>query len=165
MAMVASLVSCSTHKANWSNIQFHNTTAHYNIWWNGNESLKQALEMMDARCKDDYTRLLPVYKIGTKEECMSLYPQLDRAIEKSIKGIKKHSIFVDGQEHVPYIAKCYLLTAYSTFYKYDIANAASTCQMLVSQYNGTAIADEAAVLQARCASMDKRYQDAESSLD
>ncbi len=164
-AWVVGLVSCSTQKANWGNIQYHNTTAHYNIWWNGNESLKQGLALLDTKCKDDYTRLLPVYKVGTKEESMSLYPQFDRAIEKSIKGIKKHSIFVNGQEHVPYISRCYLLTAYATFYKYDLANAASTCQLLMSQYGGTAIADEAAILYARCATLDHRYLDAEGSLD
>ena len=120
---------------------------------------------METSCKDDYTRLLPVYKVATKEESMALYPQLDCAIEKSIKGIKKHSIFINGQEHVPYISKCYMLTAYATFYKHDLANAASTCQTLVAQYSGTAIADESAILQARCATMDKRYQDAENSLD
>lgn len=162
---VAILVSCSTQKANWGNIQFHNTTAHYNVWWNGNESLKQALQLMETTCKDDYTCLLPVYKVASKEESMALYPQLDNAIEKGIKGIKKHSIFINGMEHVPYISKCYLLTAYATFYKHDLANAASTCQTLVSQYGGTAIADEAAILQARCATIDKRYQDAENALD
>lgn len=164
-SLVLSFYSCSTQKANWGNIQYHNTTAHYNVWWNGNESLKAGQQQLDAQCKDDYTRLLPVYKVGTKEESMSLYPQFDRAIEKSIKGIKKHSIFVNGQEHVPYISKCYLLTAYATFYKHDLANAASTCQLLMSQYSGTAIADEAAVLYARCATLDHRYQDAESALD
>ena len=157
--------SCSTQKANWSNIQYHNTTAHYNIWWNGNESLKEGLRLLDTRCKDDYTRLLPVCKVGTKEENMSLYPQFDRAIEKGIKGIKKHSILVNGQEHVPYIAHCYILTAYATFYKHDLTNAASTCQMLVTQYSGTSIADEAAILLARCATLDHRYTDAESALD
>ena len=165
VVFATALVSCSTQKANWSNIQFHNTTAHYNIWWNGNESLKQGLVLLDDKCKDDYTRILPVYKVGTKDESMSLYPQFDRAIEKSIKGIKKHSIFVNGQEHVPYISKCYLLTAYATFYKHDFTNATSTCQMLMSQYNGTPIADEAAILQARCSTQDKRYQDAEGALD
>ena len=124
--------SCSTQKATWANIQFHNITTHYNIWWNGNESLKKGVAMMNDRYKDDYTRVLPVYKMGTKEESKSLNPQFDRAIEKSVKGIKKHSIFVDGQEHVPYIPKCYLMTAYATFYKHDFVTAASTCQMLVS---------------------------------
>ena len=34
------LTSCSTEKAKWTNIQYHNITTHYNVWWNGNESLK-----------------------------------------------------------------------------------------------------------------------------
>lgn len=157
--------SCSTQKANWTNIQYHNTTAHYNVWWNGNESLKEGLGMMERTLKDDYTRLLPVYKLGTKEEIMPFYPQFDRAIEKSVKGIKKHSIFLNGMEHVEYIPKCYLMMAYATFYKHDYANAASTCQMLLSQYQGTEIGDEAAVLYARCSTQDQRFQDAESNLD
>ena len=163
--LLLTLSACSTQKATWSNIQFHNITTHYNIWWNGNESLKKGVAMMNAQYRDDYTRLLPVYKMGTKSESQSLNPQFDRAIEKSVKGIKKHSIFVDGQEHVPYIPKCYLMTAYATFYKHDFVTAASTCQMLQTQYAGTAIGDEAAVLQARCSTMDLRYKDAESALD
>jgi tetratricopeptide (TPR) repeat protein len=164
-ALLVVVAACSTQKATWSNIQYHNITTHYNTWWNGNESLKKGVELMEQRFKDDYTRLLPVYKMGTKEESMSLYPQFDRAVEKSIKGIKKHSIFVNGMEHVPYIPKCYLMTAYATFYKHDFITAASTCQMLAIQYAGTPIGDEASVLQARCSAMDHRYQDAESALD
>ena len=159
------VLSCSTQKATWSNIQYHNTTAHYNVWWNGNESLKKGIEMIENQCKDDYTRMLPVMKVGTKEECMAMNPQFDRAVEKSVKGIKKHSIFVNGMEHVPYIAQCYLLTAYATFYKHDYVTSASTCQMLMTQYDGTAISDEAAVLKARCSSMEQRWVDAENSLD
>lgn len=159
------LCGCSTQKANWSNIQFHNTTAHYNVWWNGNESLKQGKALLDAKVKDDYTRILPVYKVGTKDDAMSFNPQFDRAVEKSVKCIKKHSIFVDGREHVPYISKCYLMTAYASFYKQDWVTTSSTCQMLVSQYDGQDIADEAAVLMARCSTMDGRFVDAESALD
>ena len=29
--------SCSTEKAKWTNIRYHNITTHYNVWWNGNE--------------------------------------------------------------------------------------------------------------------------------
>ena len=163
--IMAGVVSCSTQKATWSNIQFHNTTTHYNIWWNGNESLKQGLKQLNTNVKDDYTQILPVYKVGTKEECASLSPQFDRAVEKGIKGIKKHSIFVDGREHVPYVPKCYLLTSYATFYKHDYTTTASTCQMLTIQYAGTAVADEAAILQARCSALDGRLVDAETALD
>ena len=165
VGLTAAVCSCSTQKATWSNIQYHNLTTHYNIWWNGNESLKKGVEEIETRCKDDYTRMIPVVKLGTKEEVMPIYPNFDRAVEKSLKGIKKHSIFVNGQEHVPYIAKCYMMTAYATFYKHDYVTAASTCQMLASQYAGTEIGDEASVLMARCSTMDQRYQDAESALD
>ena len=165
VGLTAAVCSCSTQKATWSNIQYHNLTTHYNIWWNGNESLKKGVEEIETRCKDDYTRMIPVVKLGTKEEVMPIYPNFDRAVEKSLKGIKKHSIFVNGQEHVPYIANCYMMTAYATFYKHDYVTAASTCQMLASQYAGTEIGDEASVLMARCSTMDQRYQDAESALD
>lgn len=157
--------ACSTQKANWANVQYHNTTTHFNVWWNGNESLKEGVEKMESGLKDDYTRLLPVYKLGTKEDVMALNPQFDRAIEKSVKGIKKHSIFVGGMEHVEYIPKCYMMMAYATFYKHDYVSAASTCQMLRSQYQGTAVGDEAAVLYARCSTQEGRYQDAEEYLD
>ena len=102
------LISCSTHKARWGNIQYHNTTCHYNVWWNGNESLKEGRKTLATTAVDDYTRLLPPEQLGTEENAHSIYPQMDRAIEKGIKGIKKHSIYLKGVEHVPYIKECYL---------------------------------------------------------
>ena len=163
--MAVLLTSCSTQKADWTHVTYHNTTAHYNVWWNGNESLKKGVENMNKQLRDDYTRLLPVYKTGTKEQCMAYKSDFDRAIEKGIKGIKKHSIFIDGQEHVAYIPKCYLLTAYASFYEHDFATAANTCQVLAAQYAGTAVGDEASVLLARCSTMQQRYNDAETALD
>ncbi|MBP5540921.1 MAG: tetratricopeptide repeat protein [Bacteroidales bacterium] len=157
--------SCSTQKATWANIRYHDVTTHYNIWWNGNESLKKAVAAIEKNTKDDYTRVLPVMVVGTKESNMAQNPDLDRAIEKGIKGVKKHSIFVDGREHVPHIADCYLLTSYATFYKHDFSTTANSCQMIIYQYGGTAVADEAAVLMARCSTMEKRYTDAENALD
>lgn len=159
------LASCSTQKAGWSNVAYHNTTARYNVWWNGNESLKKGVTQLETTVKDDYTRLLPVYKMGTKEQAAAANPLFDRAIEKGIKGVKKHSIIADGAEHVPYIPKCYLLTAYASFYKRDLVTAASTSQMISAQFPGTATGDEAALLLARCSAMEGRYFDAESALD
>ncbi len=103
--------------------------------------------------------------LGTDENARSVYPEMDRAVEKGIKGIQKHSIFVKGREHVPYIKECYLLTAYATFYKRDYVATANACNILVSQFQGTRAADEGAVLLARCLTMERRYQEAESALD
>ena len=156
---------CSTEKAKWTNVQYHNTTCHYNVWWNGNESLKAGLEKLRKQAVDDYTTFLPVEYLGTADAARSANPEMDRAIEKGIKGIKKHSIFVGGEEHVPYIKECYLLTAYATFYKQDYVSTANTCNILISQFKGTHAGDEGAVLLARCMTQEKRYAEAEATLD
>lgn len=165
VAIVTLLASCSTKKAKWTNVQYHNTTCHYNVWWNGNESLKSGLEKIQKNTVDDYTNFLPVEKIATEEVARSANPEMDRAIEKGVKGITKHSIYLNGEEHVPYIKECYLLTAYATFYKQDYVATLNTCNILVSQFNGTRAGDEGAVLMARCMSREKRYTEAESTLD
>lgn len=159
------LVSCSTEKAKWGNIQYHNTTCHYNVWWNGNESLKEGRQKLYETALDDYTRLLPPEILGTPEDARSINPQMDRAIEKGVKGIKKHSIYVKGVEHVAYIKECYLLTAYATFYKQDYLSTVNTCNILVSQFPGTRAGDEGSVLLARCLVREKRYAEAETALD
>lgn len=159
------LTSCSTEKAKWTNIQYHNLTCHYNVWWNGNESFKVGMEKLRQNAVDDYTQFIPPENIGSEEVARAIYPEMDRAIEKGVKGIQKHSIFVKGQEYVPYIKECYLLTAYATFYKHDYPSTANTCNILIQQFTGTHVGDEGAVLLARCMTMEKRYEEAEAALD
>lgn len=159
------LAACSTEKAKWTNIQYHNLTTHYNVWWNGNESLKTGRQKLYASVVDDYTQLLPVEPLGTDENAQSIYPEMDRAIEKGVKGIKKHSIYIKGQEYVPYIKECYLLTAYATFYKRDYPSTTNTANILISQFKGTRAGDEGAILLARSLSMERRYNEAEAMLD
>ena len=162
---LALLASCSTQKAKWANVQYHNVTCHYNVWWNGNESLKEGREKLFKAAVDDYTMLLQPENLGTEDNARSVNPEMDRAIEKGVKGIKKHSIFVKGEEHVPYIKECYLLTAYATFYKQDYVSTANTCNILISQFAGTRAGDEGAVLLARCYIREKRFAEAEAALD
>ena len=166
LVLAAMLVaSCSTQKAKWANIQFHNTTCHFNVWWNGNESFEEGVRKLEKVHTDDYTQILPVYKLGTKEQAMTVFPEMDKAIEKGLKGITKHSIYLQGREYVPYVKKCYLLTAYSTFYKKDYAATTNTCNLIITQFSGTSTCDEARILLARNKSMQKMYTDAEADLD
>jgi len=159
------LSGCSTQKAKWANITYHNTTCHYNVWWNGNESLKDGLKKLEKAHKDDYTDILPVYKLGTTAQAQSVKSQMDKAIEKGVKGIKKHSIYVQGKEHVAYVKHCYMLTAYASFYQKDFASTANSCRLIMSQYGGSQTGDEARILLARCLTQEGRYEDAEQALD
>ncbi len=158
-------VSCSTQKTDWKNVQYHNITCHYNVWWNGNESLKKGLVKLQQAAEDDYTQILPVYQLGTKEQAMNVKNEMDRAIEKGLKGIKKHSIYQKGKEWVAYVKNCYLLTAYGTFYEQDYTATDNTCRLIISQFNGTKEADEAKILLARSFTQQKQYADAEMQLE
>ena len=159
------VLSCSTEKDTYLNKKYHNTTAHYNVWWNGNESLKAAVAELNEKVVDDYTKILPIYRLGDKQEVISVAPKLDRAIEKGAKGVQKHSMSSHGKEQIEYVKRCYLLTAYAYFYKQEYLTAASTCRFIMGNYNGTVLADEAKVLYARCMTMEGQYGEAEMVLD
>ena len=165
MVFVVVITGCSTQKAKFANKLYHNTTAHYNVWWNGNESLKEAKKQLDTKTIDDYTSILSVYRLGTKEDAISTYPQLDRTLEKGAMGVQKHSIYVGGKEHVEYVKKSYLMMAYAHFYKQDYQAAIVTCRYVMSQYPGTDIADEAKILYSRALTHDKQYAEAEMMLN
>ncbi|MBQ9638028.1 MAG: hypothetical protein IJV22_00540 [Bacteroidales bacterium] len=157
--------SCSRQNTKWLNVQYHNTTCHYNVWWNGNESLKSGIRQLHEKAINDYTQILPIVPLGTQEQALTVKSQMDKAVEKGIKGIKTHSIYVKGREYVKYVKKCYLLTAYATFYEQDYAATDNTCRLIISQYSGTREADEARILLARSQCMQKQYSDAELQFD
>ena len=165
VATAVLMTGCSSQSTKWINVQYHNTACHYNVWWNGNESLKEGVQKLKTAHIDDYTQILPVYELGTIEQAMTVNAQMDRAVEKGIKGIKKHRIYQHGKEYVDYVKKCYLLTAYATFYKQDYPATENTCRLIVAQYPGSMDADEAKILMARCATLQKQYIDAEAALE
>ena len=159
------LSACSTQKAKWINVRYHNLTCHYNVWWNGNESLKAGRLKLYQSAVDDYTLFLPPEPLGTEANAQSVQPEMDRAIEKGVKGVQKHSIVVKGEEKVPCIKDCYLLTAYASFYKQDYASTRNSCNILLSRFPQTEAAAEASVLTARCMVREARYAEAETLLD
>ena len=56
--------SCSTKKNTWVNRQYHNTTAKYNGYFNGNESIKAGIKKLHANHTDDYTTIISVFPTG-----------------------------------------------------------------------------------------------------
>ena len=61
------LVACSTRKNTFTRRVYHNLTAHYNAYWNGNESLKDGIVELAKNNKDNYTEVLPVFNVGPKK--------------------------------------------------------------------------------------------------
>ena len=75
-------------------------TSRFNVNFNGKEALKNGEEEHAKLCKDNFITTLPIYVYPPKEELSSIYPSMDRVIEKGSKCIYKHSMFFKGKEYV-----------------------------------------------------------------
>ena len=128
------LTSCSTKKNKWNRRAYHNLTSHYNVWWNGDQSVKEGEKALKEAVKDDYTLILPVFNYGTKENALSLNSNMDRAIEKASISIQRHSMRFGGKEYVRWIDDSYLIMAMANFYKQEYIPARRTFDYVANSY-------------------------------
>ena len=117
--LLSFLLACSTKKNKWANRAYHNTTAKFNGYFNGEEAYKEGVASLENAHIDNYYKILPVYRMGTIEDSKAFYPTADKAIKKASVVIKKHSISIKGKEYCRYIDDSYLLIGKSLFYKRD----------------------------------------------
>ncbi len=159
------LNSCSTKKNTFTRRIYHNLTAHYNAYWNGNEALKAGVLELNNSAVDNYNKVLPVYNNGTKAEAQSVGPYMDRAIEKATKVIDRHSIYIKRKEHIRWIDDSYLLMGKAFFYKKEYKMAKRTFDFIVSRYKREDIIYEAMLWKARTHNQLEEFSQAESLLD
>ncbi len=109
-------------------------TARYNVYFNGKESLNEGTIALFKGAKDNFTKILPVFNFGTKQEAQTLNPQMDRAIQKASITIQKHSMPFDGTEKVKWIDDAYLMIGKAYFYKQEYFSARRTFNFIIQQY-------------------------------
>ena len=134
LLVVLVLTSCSTKRNKWNRRVYHNLTSHYNVWWNGDQSVKEGEKALKEAIKDDYTVILPVFNYGTKENALSLNSNMDRAIEKASISIQRHSMRFGGKEYVKWIDDSYLIMAIANFYKQEYIPARRTFDFVTNSY-------------------------------
>lgn len=134
MGLVLLLFGCSTKKNTFTRRLYHNLTSQYNAYFNGKESFKEGVAIHEKTVKDDYGKVLPVYKFTTEETASSIFPQMDRTILKVSKVIGKHSIFVKGKEHCRWIDDAYLLMGKADFYKCEYYTAIEIFRFIPARF-------------------------------
>ena len=159
------LNSCSTKKNTFTRRAYHNLTTHYNIYWNGNESLKAGRNALKESAVDNYNIILTVYNFGTPDEARKTYSSMDRAIEKAGVAIPRHSLYFKDKEYNKWIDDCYMLIGKAQFYKQDYANSRRTMEYLMKQYVGTHTELEAALWYTWTSLQQKRYEDVVSQIE
>ena len=166
VALLAMLMlsSCSTKKNKWNRRVYHNMTSHYNVWWNGDQSVKEGEKSLTETVKDDYTSILPVFNYGTRENALALNSQMDRAIEKSSICVQRHSMYFGGKEYVKWIDDAYLLMAKANFYKQEYIPARRTFDFVANSYKDDDITYIANLWLAKTYIETQQYPKAESIL-
>lgn len=149
LVIMISLASCSTKKNTFTRRSYHNLTAHYNAYFNGNEALKEGVATLNKAHKDNYTRILEVFMYGEAKDAASVGPNMDRAVEKATKVINKHSMSFKNVEYVKWIDDSYLLIGKAKFFKRDYQGAIETFDFVSKKFSKNPIRLDAMLWMAK----------------
>jgi len=159
------LTACSTRKNTFTRRAYHNLNAHFNAYWNGNESLKSGILELGKSARDNYTIVLPVYNYGTEANAQTINPNMDRAIEKASKVIQRHSMNFDDKEYVKWVMQSYLLIGKANYYKQDYAAARRAFEFVSKKYAYDPIRYESMLWTGRAYQKLKQYDRALAIFD
>ena len=119
LAIVA-ITACSRKKDTFLNRNFHAVTTEYNTLFNGNNAFEQGKEGLAQGYKDDFYQILPVERIEVVDEVGLTTdgkdPNFNKAEEKAVKAVQKHSMYIGGKEYNPQIDEAYMLLGKARYY-------------------------------------------------
>ena len=146
------LASCSTKKNTPQSRFWQAFTAKYNTYFNGSQAFIEGSIEKENGNRDNCTELIPLYTVGNKQSRDLGKGQFDRAIEKSQKAIKQHSIkrrpewkkdrrktekdieWLGRREYNPFLWRAWLLMGKSQFQKGEFEEAAATFSYMARLY-------------------------------
>ena len=114
------ITSCSRKKDKFLSRNFHAVTTEYNALFNGYNALEQGRSDLNQGYTDNYWEVLPIERMQIVEEIIlpgqSKNQDFNRAEEKAVKAIQKHSMNIDGKEKNPQIDEAYLLLGKARYF-------------------------------------------------
>ena len=146
------LAGCNMKKNTATNRLYHSFTTRYNIYFNGSQAFIDGNLEKEKGNKDNYTEMIPLYMVGNKQSREMGKGQYDRAIEKSEKAIRLHSIkgkpewksnkpktardreWLGRKEYNPFIWKAWMLLGKAQFQKGAFDEAAATFSYMTRLY-------------------------------
>lgn len=154
-ALIALLITagCSTEKNTAQSRWWHSFNARYNTYYNGTLAYIDGSLEKETGNKDNFTEMIPLYAVGNKASRDLGKSNFDRAIEKSQKAIKLHSIkkrpqwtknrrktekdieWLNRKEYNPFLWKAWMLMGRSQFMKGSFDEAASTFAYMSRLYS------------------------------
>ncbi len=142
--------SCSTTRDNFFSRTYHQTTTKYNGYFNANESVKRGLQKIKDAHKDNYQQIISLDKINRLDLPGQVFPNMDRAIEKTTKMITRHSMEINNKEKNKWIDDNYYLMAKARFYKKEYLASQNTFKFLIRSFPKSALFNNSVIWSARC---------------
>lgn len=149
--------SCSTKKDAYVNRQYHAISTKYNVLYNGNEAFLDGLEALNANYEDNYWGILPIEPLKVDELALpgmtgdtdSSPQEFERAEEKAVKAIQKHSMLIARKERNSQIDDAYLLLGKSRYYSKRFVPALEAFNYVIINYPTASLINETRIWKAK----------------
>ena len=137
----------------------HALNTKFNILYNGDIAFKEAKEQLDASYEDDFWNRLPIEPLKVEEDFIPMPGQsvtnnkepegFEKAEEKAVKAIQKHSMVIDGLEKNDQIDEAYLLLGKSRYYLQRFVPALEAFSFALDKYPNANLFDETRIWKAK----------------
>lgn len=164
------LASCSTKEDGVAYRIYHNTLGRYNGYFNANELVKKSQGTLANGRKDDYDEVIPLYNYGTVSQKKELTPDLDKAIKKCGKVVKRHTLVAESKkdmkwpEYNKWMDDNYHVIGQSNLYKGEYYKAQETFNFISNKYSSPAVQLRAYIWSARSYFLDGDFSRAKQLL-
>src|SRR4051812_42000025 len=134
--------------------------------------MKDAQDKIAKTYVDDYSQLLPLFRLANTTETKSSYTDLEKAIKKATTCIEHHAITKKGTNPaeeiagaVKWIDDCYLIIGQSHYYKEEYLTSIDIFDYIIQKYPKSELRFDAKLWKAKTEIELGNYTDAESLLD
>ncbi|MBP2833307.1 hypothetical protein J8281_14020 [Aquimarina sp. U1-2] len=145
--------ACSRKKDKFVNRAWHDVTTKNNTLYNGRLAFATGGEELIQSYKDNFWELLPIERMIVSEDVRLpnevLNQNFDKAEEKAVKAIQKHSMLIDGRERNPKIDEAFLLLGKSRYFEQRFIPALEAFNYILYKYPTSNTINHAKVWRAK----------------
>lgn len=170
--LLFAISACSTKKDAFLNRNFHAVTTKFNVLHNGKVALQQGVDDINSKYEDDYWERLPIEPIKFKGNIIKApqfknglggpglpnransndqqdAPPFEKAEEKAVKAIQKHSMRIRGKEKNRQIDDAYLLLGKARYYTERFIPAIEAYNYIIDNYPKASLINETKIWRAK----------------
>ena len=155
--LVLFVVGCSTKKDAFLNRSYHAVSTKYNVLYNGKEALRYGLQELNANYEDNYWEQLPIEPLkvdmilspGMSPDTDISPKEFEKAEEKAVKAVQKHSMVIDRQERNNQIDDAYLLLGKARYYSKRFVPSLEAFNYVIFNYPNANLINETKIWRSK----------------